>query len=111
MNSNYGEGIRSLKDSVQDLKQIQEDIKNNDQGRIAVDWQKTLIDLGKAYANLPDLKNDPHVKNKARAYESFREAAINPSNAHHIAALSDNIQKLIKELDAENHDSLPEWKD
>lgn len=110
MNNNYGEGIANLQNSIRDLNQIQQDIKNHDPDKIQADWQRTQIDLGKAYVNLPGIKDDPNLKHPAfTAYEKYERAAINPANAHHIAALSASIQKLIYEMEKSNKSALPEW--
>ena len=111
----YNRGIRSLQNSVEDLKQVQEDIRNKNTDQIQDDWQKACNDMGRAYIYMPNMKEDPrlstHVKLTAlQAYHAYTKAAADPTKEHHIEALNRCIQKLIDEMKKEDLGTKPEWK-
>ena len=111
----YNRGIRALQNSVEDLKQVENDIKNKNFDQVQADWQKACNDMGRAYIYMPDMKNDPklstHIKLTAlQAYHAYTKAASDPTKEDHISALNHSIQKLIEEIKNENLGTKPEWK-
>jgi len=111
----YNRGIRELQKSVDDLKQVQDDIKNKNFDQVQDDWKKACNDLGRAYIYMPDMKNDPklstHIKLTAlQAYHAYTKAADDPTKEDHISALNHSIQKLIDEMKEQGFGTTPEWK-
>jgi hypothetical protein len=100
----FDHGIKELKKSMDNLKAIESDIKN-DPAMIKTDWDKVVENIKSAYSDFQGIPVDAQLKRATiAAYEAFKLAEAHPDQKMRIEALQMTLHNLLNELEEKHHE-------